>query len=137
MLADSFFVEDGLLGDFSKSKIDEVLQWLNYRILKDEIESLKILIKDKISTAKVEEDTSSKRIEEELKIKNEELKNFENKTTDLSSHYCNSIINIVDEPLLHNTLQEMYDMVYSEQASLDMIKEYARRLGRDDIADKI
>lgn len=29
LLAHSFFVEDGLIGDFSKSKIKEVIEWIN------------------------------------------------------------------------------------------------------------
>ncbi len=29
LLSDSFFIEDGLIGDFSKSKIDETIKWIN------------------------------------------------------------------------------------------------------------
>ena len=29
LLADSFFIQDGLIGDFAKSKIDEVINWIN------------------------------------------------------------------------------------------------------------
>jgi len=29
LLADSFFVEDGLIGDFAKSKIEEIINWIN------------------------------------------------------------------------------------------------------------
>ena len=32
LLSDSFFVNDGLIGDFAKEKINEVLEWLNYEL---------------------------------------------------------------------------------------------------------
>lgn len=31
LLSDSFFVEDGLIGDFAKAKINEVIEWLNFK----------------------------------------------------------------------------------------------------------
>ena len=34
LLADSFFVEDGLIGDFAKEKIEETIMWLNEEKLK-------------------------------------------------------------------------------------------------------
>jgi predicted ATP-binding protein involved in virulence len=36
LLADSFFIDDGLIGDFAKGKIEKVIQWLNeLRVLKE------------------------------------------------------------------------------------------------------
>jgi len=128
LLADSFFIEDGLIGDFSRFKIDEVLKWLNYKILEDEVNDLQESSKDIIEV---------ENIERQISLKKEELDTFGGSVKDLTPEYCQSIINIVDEPLLHNSLQEMYDMVYSDRTSLDLIKDYARKLGRDDVADTL
>src|SRR5690606_9204622 len=38
LLADSFFISDGLMGDFAKEKINKTLTWLRYKILAQEIE---------------------------------------------------------------------------------------------------
>ncbi len=37
LLADSFFIQDGLIGDFAKSKIKEVIDWINENRNKTEI----------------------------------------------------------------------------------------------------
>lgn len=38
LLADSFFIGDGLIGDFAKMKIDKTIQWLNeLRVLKENV----------------------------------------------------------------------------------------------------
>lgn len=50
LLAHSFFIDDGLIGDFSKSKINEVIDWIN--------ESKK-LPKEKYNSSKFKEDLES------------------------------------------------------------------------------
>nr|WP_315252062.1 hypothetical protein [uncultured Flavobacterium sp.] len=48
LLADSFFVEDGLIGDFAKSKIEETIHWINsQKILIENSKTNKLHIVDK------------------------------------------------------------------------------------------
>lgn len=44
LLADSFFVEDGLIGDFAKMKIKEVISWLEEKDNKENAELIKLKI---------------------------------------------------------------------------------------------
>lgn len=39
LLADSFFIHDGLIGDFAKEKIDNTIKWINLQIFRKENES--------------------------------------------------------------------------------------------------
>ncbi len=131
LLADSFFVENGLIGDFAKGKIEEVINWLNYKILTDEIVAIKYKLLNGI------EDESTKL----LKSKTEEAKLLHDSRLELTSEYCFSLINIVDEPLLKYKLEEMYYLAFPEKLqennTKEQIKAFARKLGRDDIAGKI
>lgn len=38
LLADSFFIKDGLIGDFAKDKVDKTIKWINLQIFKKENE---------------------------------------------------------------------------------------------------
>ena len=42
LLADSFFIKDGLIGDFAKSKINEVITWINENRNKTKIDEEKL-----------------------------------------------------------------------------------------------
>ena len=42
LLADSFFIKDGLIGNFAKSKIDEVINWINKNKNKTKISKKKL-----------------------------------------------------------------------------------------------
>lgn len=46
LLADSFFVGDGLIGEFASSKIDETIKWLNDDKNKDKSKYFKLLIEN-------------------------------------------------------------------------------------------
>lgn len=83
LLSDSFFMEDGLMGEFAKSKINEII-----KILK------------------------SKR---RLSKKNKKL--------------CNDIIAIIGEPVLKNTLQNMFDeKLYSNESTIDKLKRKQKEI---------
>ncbi|MFD2914784.1 AAA family ATPase [Psychroserpens luteus] len=76
LLADSFFVDDGLMGDFAKEKIQKTISWLN-SFINDE---------------KVNPEVSE----------------------DIIMHH-ESIIEIIDEPLLHYKLTEMFQTVFTNR----------------------
>jgi hypothetical protein len=104
LLADSFFVEDGLIGDFAKSKIQEVIDFLKY---KREI-SLKPLSIDQFD------------FYENLN------KKFKDKEEMYS--YYRQIIEIVDEPLVKNKLKKMYlDYVLDDTFFIDDELEKAKQ----------
>ena len=126
ILADDFFLSNGFMGDFAKEKIDGVINWLNLQKLSKEIQILK------------DENNEN----DSIKIKIEERSALIEITLELTKEYCEFLIETIDEPLLRNTLQEMYYAIYpkSENEILQELKSIKRRLNnlnRNDIADLI
>ncbi|MFT7004122.1 MAG: hypothetical protein ACJAWW_001475, partial [Sulfurimonas sp.] len=90
LLSHGFFMDGGLMGEFAKGKIDEVIKYLK---------------PDEKSTIKDDKEAKS-------------------------------IINIIGEPILRNTLQTMYDAkVYKDESKLDKLRRKQEEL-QDEI-DKI
>lgn len=114
LLAESFFIGDGLIGDFAKRKIEEMIDWLNKIIkVKDEI---KILEFDNSNNQNNEELTKKYNdIEEILKEEKEEKKNFK-------------IIQLIDEPLLKSKLEEMYNEATSYWLKKEMLENKKREI---------
>jgi len=52
LLADSFFIKDGLIGDFAKSKINEVITWINENRNKTKIDEEKLAYYKKLKKLK-------------------------------------------------------------------------------------
>jgi ABC-type dipeptide/oligopeptide/nickel transport system ATPase component len=94
LLADSFFVDDGLMGDFAKDKIQETIDWLNSFITK--------------------------------KKENPDI------PEDIIKHH-ESIIEIIDEPLLNYKLTEMFQTVFTNRIdkaqATRQIKDLAEKAG--------
>lgn len=93
LLAQSFFLEDGFMGEFVKTKIQDVLNILNYEILQQELNKLK-QEKSKNYTALIETKTKA-------------LIHLKTSLIDKDANYCKSIIDIVDEPILKFKMEEM------------------------------
>ena len=128
LLSNSFFLENGLIGDFAKNKINNVLGFLNIKILQKEIRKI-----TKEQEIKHSDTKDILKIHKEMEL-NELLKT----TPELSFSYCKSLIDIVDEPLLKSALEEMYyELNPNKEESIESIKAYAKRLGRNDIADQL
>lgn len=87
LLADSFFVEDGLIGEFAKNKIAITLNWLKIKAN----ESNELLKGEKYI---YEIDT------------NIDILEFANKEDEFNYH--RQIIELIDEPLVKNKLKEMF-----------------------------
>lgn len=79
LLADSFFIEDGLIGDFAKEKINKTLNWL------------RIKINDFNQNSDLDINT-----------------NIEYSEYELTNEYNKKIISLIDEPLVKYQLNEMY-----------------------------
>ncbi|OXG07859.1 hypothetical protein B0A79_01275, partial [Flavobacterium piscis] len=113
LLSSSFFLNDELIGDFAREKIESIILKLNYFKLLKQIDVL-----DKIVA--IEKKTK----EEELKKINSEIKIISNKNNitlsiaDIESEKTNSIIlktiNIIGEPVIRHKLLEMYEEVFIE-----------------------
>lgn len=121
LLADSFFIGDGLIGDFAKGKIEKIIDWLNKIIkVKDEI---KILEFDNIDNQNNEELTKKyndiEEILKEEKEEKEENKNFKKNF---------KIIQLVDEPLLKSKLEEMYNEATSYWLKKEMLENKKREI---------
>lgn len=82
LLADSFFIKKGLIGDFAKERINEVLQWLHA------------------------EDEKKKKTKGRVKTEAAELPKFNSRKQE--KNYYSSIIDLIDEPLVRQKLRSMY-----------------------------
>lgn len=118
LLADSFFIEDGLIGCFARDKINETIQWLNYKKLDLEVEELK--------KNRPEGDYNKAEIS---KIK--ELAGLKEGIKNDNSYYHEKLIALVDEPILKTKLMEMYSEVFGENVKQSEIelKRLADKLG--------
>ena len=81
LLADSFFINDGLIGDFAKEKINKTLNWLRIK-----------------ANEKIEHESQKLPIDKELKYTDFEKTKEHNK----------KIIELIDEPLVKYQLKELY-----------------------------
>jgi predicted ATPase len=98
LLADSFFIKEGLVGDFAKERINETLQWLQREARK------------------------RKETKNLFPESNVELPQFESREKEQEYYRC--IIELIDEPLVRQKLRSMYlEFVKDDQkASLLEIK---------------
>jgi len=102
LLANDFFMQKGFMGEWAKSQIKLVIESLTLKINNKKIESLNGLLneeteKNKIAIIKGE-------------IKSIEIENSRYKEIDQSQ--CSSIISIVGEPVLYNSLMELYSQAF-------------------------
>lgn len=114
LLADSFFISDGLMGDFSKEKIDETILWLRYKLLEKEIQQSKgdtLLIKHKQQKLT------------QLTEDNEWL-------SESSQKIHRQLIDLVDEPLLKYKLNEMYYQIFPKEIDKDEAKRRINEIAK-------
>lgn len=113
LLADSFFLEDGFMGEFAEEKINEVIAQLKYHILDNEVSELE-----------------KKGDSAELDQKLIELLSLRRLEFGKDKDYCRSLINILDEPILGYKLDEMFYKAFPEEMNKEKaIKEAKQILG--------
>ena len=100
ILTDSFFLENGLMGDFAKRKIEEVITFLNYKILSHEINQLK----------KLTEAINKNRTKElELAYKISLLEDIgKHSQREFSIEYIEKLTKMIDEPLLSHGVEQLF-----------------------------
>jgi hypothetical protein len=124
LLADSFFIGDGLIGDFAKGKIEETIEWLNKILdVKKEIRKLEL---DNIYKNSLEIDKLNNDI---ILIKKDEL-DIENKI-EYKKHF--KTINLIDEDFFKIKLLEMYNEAFPEEhdkeKEIKQVRQRAIELG--------
>lgn len=118
LLADSFFIGDGLIGDFAKGKIEKTIDWLNkITEIKDEIKILEFNNSDNQNNEELTKKYND--IEEILKDEKDENKNFKENF---------KIIQLIDEPLLKSKLEEMYNEATSYWLKKEILENRKREI---------
>jgi hypothetical protein len=91
LLANDFFLENGFMGEFAKSKINEIITFLNHEQIERNLSSLDKK-KDKVEISRLEK----------------QKKELENKSSELTLDNCQAIILLIGEPAIRETLLRQY-----------------------------
>jgi len=136
LLAKDFFLKDGFMGEFAKSEINNVISFLANEKNENEITKIEEEIKSLDSDLKKENLEKPKTIEIEL-IRNELIKTkrkkllkrikFNNLNEKYNSEYCSNLIDLIGEPILYNSLIELYSEAYPSEKE-NFIKQQIKRL---------
>ncbi|WP_367209317.1 AAA family ATPase [Sphingobacterium sp. R2] len=102
LLANDFFMQNGFMGEWAKTQIKSVIESLTLHINNKKIESLKMLLADETESSK------TTLLEHEIKTLKSENSNYK----ELDQKQCSSIISIVGEPVLYNSLMELYSKAF-------------------------
>lgn len=100
LLHNEFFMENGFMGEFAKSKINEVIDYMKLQVTNNEIIKL------------AGNTILSKVIKDRNKLIQQEILNLEQ--SHISKPFCEEIISIVGEPVLYYSLLELYSEAYPE-----------------------
>ena len=136
LLADSFFLDKGFMGEFVKNKVNESIAFLNISKLQKKINELK---KQK---EKEQNHLEAENIDSEIKKSEEDLQ-FLLKISDINPtnwpdnqppqnliEYYLQIIKLIGEPVLRNKLESMYnDLFQNEDEKKKQFEQLARELG--------
>lgn len=117
LLKHSFFLKDGSMGAFAVEKINDTINFLNYRILENELSKYK-----------------DNEIDHELKRRKLVELKLKIKDSDLQKH--KDLIDIVDEPMLKTKLLEMYEEVADENMQIELLEKRIRELQIELMAKK-
>lgn len=120
LLANDFFLKDGFMGDFAKSKINEIINYLNYRRINNQI----LHIEKLIDKTKINEDISL--LEKQIVLENNKLKNITIEDSKINKEYCEKLIEIVGEPMLSSSLMELFTEAYPEEKKNYLSAQIAR-----------
>ncbi|PJE46001.1 MAG: hypothetical protein CUR34_11610 [Sediminibacterium sp.] len=104
LLANDFFMSNGFMGEWAKTQIQSVSEYLSFINKSNKIENLKFRLKNEL-----EKDLITQ-IRAEIKIIGKEVASY--KKGKLKKEDCSSIISIVGEPVLYNALIELYNEAF-------------------------
>lgn len=109
LLANDFFLKNGFMGEFAKSEINQVINFLNIEKQKYRVKELQILIK---STDNKED---KRLFTKELRNKQIKITNSENLDPKVDKEYSKKIIELVGEPMLSSSLMELFSEAYPSE----------------------
>lgn len=119
LLHNDFFLQDGFMGEFAKEKINEIIHFLTYKKIQNQIKNKQVEanqiknLLDNNSKENYRKDLERKLKDIKYSIKS--LKKQSNETKplkELSEDDCKKIIEIVGEPILYFSLMELYCEAY-------------------------
>jgi|SRR5690554_4474130 len=125
LLADEFFLDNGFMGEFAKKKINEVVDFLNYKILSNSIEEIDVKIKNTL-----EDDEKKRLISKNNKLK-KEIKEFNSISKKYNKKYCEDFILQIGEPMIKMSLLELLNKAYktdSKRFLQDQIEKLQKML---------
>ncbi|WP_149914009.1 AAA family ATPase [Sphingobacterium cavernae] len=102
LLANDFFMQKGFMGEWAKSRIKSVIESLTLKINNKRIELLNSLLKTETDKSKIAS------INRDIKF----LENENSRYTEIEQTQCSAIISIVGEPVLYNSLMELYSQAF-------------------------
>lgn len=121
LLANDFFLKNGFMGEFAKSEINQVINFLNIEKLKYRINVLKTLL------LKLENKEDKVEYLNELKKTEIKLTQFEIIEIKVNKEYCKKIIELIGEPILSSSLMELFTEAYPNEKE-DYISTQIKRL---------
>jgi hypothetical protein len=122
LLADSFFIGDGLIGDFAKGKIEETIEWLNDILkIRNAIRKLEIENDENVNDSKILKlkKKVNKNLEEEINLKH---KNFK-------KHL--KLIQIIDEKFIKEKLLDMYNEALGQHSKEEILKNKIEEMQKE------
>jgi energy-coupling factor transporter ATP-binding protein EcfA2 len=124
LLSDSFFLNEGLIGEFAKGKINEVIKIMGHELKKRNL-NLRL---ENAKRLNLEKDIKNINEEiEELKQEKEKnkIKNFADEKDGIKK-----LIDIVGEPIVQDKLLQMYFSIESEDEKETQIKFHEEKIKR-------
>lgn len=105
LLKHSFFLKTGSIGEFAKNKINDTINYLNFRRLENLINS------------------GNEKDLEQIKLKEKELTELKKVVKEFDKKKHKELIEVIDEPILKQKLSEMYDEVTGSNLRLNIIQK--------------
>jgi len=107
-------MENGFMGEFANGKLNEVINSLRLEVINQ------IINKYKLSDQKITKEKYESYLSEGKELKKSKI---------LSKQFCEQIIEIVGEPVLYNSLMELYSEAYPESKN-DFIDIQIQKLNK-------
>lgn len=119
LLKHSFFLENGSMGEFAKTKINDTIKWLHYKKLENEILELS--------------GGTSDREKALLSVNQKELTKLKKEVNEFDIKKHRFLIDIIDEPILKQKLSELFDQVTGENLELSLVRQKILELQKHEI----
>ena len=126
LLSNVFFLNDELIGDFAREKIENIILKLNFQILKKKISKI-----DNDSNSKEDQDQKIKKKKEIKEIKKGSQIDFEKMKINIEKEDILKIIDLIGEPIIKYKLLDMYEEAFGEDKLIkaEKIKMMMKNVG--------